>query len=186
MQVLFALVPLVAFYLAESWYGLQAGVALAILFAVGQLSWDWFRHRRLNRLVVFGTVLIVVLGGLSWLSDDERFVLWSPVVSDFVFAGIIVVGTFATPPLQEVAIREADPTVDLDDDARRWLRRVALRFGANLALHGILTAWATTQSRETWLLVSGPVQYGMIGLQGIYEYLRARGTPRVDASDDPV
>lgn len=174
MSIFFALMPLVAFYLAESWYGLQAGVITAMVFSAAHLAWEGFRHRRLNKLVLFSAVLVCGLGGLSLLSDDERFVLWTPVIADAVFAGLVFGGLFFDPPLHETALREADPTLELDEESLAVVRGVVLRFGIVLLLHGALTAWSTTQPREIWVTVSGPVQYGMFGLQFVGEFLWSR------------
>ena len=75
MQLLFALLPLVAFYVAESWYGLRAGVAAAMAFSMLELAVSWYRTRKLSRMALFTAALVLVLGGLSLLSNDERFVL---------------------------------------------------------------------------------------------------------------
>lgn len=176
MQVFFALVPLIAFYLAESYYGLQAGVLCAMGFAGLQLAYERIANGRFNKMVLFSAVLVSVLGGLSLLSDDERFVLWTPVVGDLVFAGLVFGGMFLDPPLHERAMREADPELDLEG-MRSDVRGLVARFGVNLLLHAALTAWSTTQPREVWVTVSGPVQYGMFGIQLLGEFLWARFVP---------
>ena len=174
MNLFFALIPLIAFYLAESWYGLQAGVLTAMGFSAVHLVWEWLQKRRLNKLVLFSAALVCGLGGLSLLSSDERFVLWTPVIADGVFAGVVFAGLFFDPPLHVAALREADPELELDDDALRVLRGLVVRFGMVLVLHAALTAWATTQPREIWVLVSGPVQYAVFGLQFVGEFLWSR------------
>ncbi|MCB9678908.1 MAG: septation protein IspZ [Alphaproteobacteria bacterium] len=171
MQLLFALLPLVAFYVVESAYGLKAGVAAAMGFALLDVGFGWYRTRKLSKMALFTAGLVLVLGSLSLLSDDERFVLWSPVVGDLVFA-VILVGSLALPAsLIEVAYEESSPEQPLDDVLRRYLRGLTLRFALNLCVHAALTGWATTQSREVWLFVSGPAQYVLFGVQVAIEAL---------------
>lgn len=179
-NLFFALVPLVAFYAAEAQYGLAAGVMSAMGFSVLQLGWEWFTRRKINRLVLFSAALVCGLGGMSLLSEDERFVLWTPVVGDLVFSGVLFGGLFTSPPLHEIALTDADPELELDEDMRSALRGMVIRMGLNLVLHAVITAWATTQSREVWLFVSGPVQYGQLGVQLVGEFLWARFAPVPD------
>ena len=52
-----------------------------------------------------------------------------------------------------------------------------MRLALNFLAHAALTAWSVTQPRETWLIVSGPVQYGMLGAQVAAEVAWARWGP---------
>lgn len=174
--LLLAIVPLAVFYVVESRWGLRAGVLLAIGFALADLAYHWIRHRRLHKLGLGAAVLIVGLGGLSFISEDERFFLWSPVVGDVVFAAVLIGSVAIGSPLLTVAAREADPSLELDPDEERLFAGITVRLGLNMLIHAVICAWAVGQSRETWLLVSGPVQYGMIGLQVGAEVLWSRAT----------
>lgn len=174
LRVLLGLLPLIAFYGVESLYGLRAGVIAAMVLSVADLGVRWTWTRRIDRMVLFSAALVLGLGGLSLASDDERFVLWTPVLGDVVFAAVLLMGLRLKDSLLEVAAAEQDPELELGPEQRRLLRGITVRFAGNLLLHACLCAWATTQPRETWLLVSGPVQYGMFGLQFLLEIGLAR------------
>ncbi len=191
MQFVLAILPLVAFYVAESLYGLKAGVAAAMAFALLDVGVGWWRTRRIQKMGLFAAGLVVVLGGLSLVSDDERFVLWGPVIGDLVFATVLLGSLFASRSLLEVGMAEAQAAqaedgtepAPLDAVMRRFLRGLTVRFALNLVLHAGITAWATTQSREVWLFVSGPVQYGLFGIQIAFEALLVWRLPPADADD---
>jgi intracellular septation protein A len=188
MQLLLGLLPLIAFYVGESLYGLQAGLVAAIATSLLDVAYGRLVHGKVNRVVLVSTGLVVLLGGLSLLSDDERFVLWTPVLGDLVFAGVLLASLLAPLSALELALREQDPTVDIDAPMRRFLRGITVRFALNLLLHAGLTAWAVGQSRETWLFVSGPMQYVLMGLQGGLEVVLVRRLPPSarDADTDPL
>lgn len=182
IRLLLGLLPLAAFYVGEQWGGLRWGVVAAVLTSLLDVAWGRLVEGRVNRVVLVSTALVVVLGGLSVLSADDRFVLWTPVFTDLAFAAVLLAGVLFGPgSLLEVALAEQDPDAPIDPPMRRFLRGVSVRFAVNLTVHGLLTAWAVGRSRETWLLVSGPVQYVLIGLQMVVEVLLARRTlPPVD------
>jgi hypothetical protein len=60
---------------------------------------------------------------------------------------------------------------------------MTLRLAANLALHGVATGFAAEASRETWLFVSGPLQYLQLGVQFGLEILWGRIS--LPPEDDP-
>ena len=182
MRLIMNLLPLGAFYLAESAYGLRAGVIAAMVFTGFDLVYGWVTTHKFNRMALFSGALVGVLGGMSLLSDDERFVLWSPVIGDLIFAVVLLGGLSFKESLLEVAAAEAREDTDpLDDEERSILRGITWRFALNLIVHGVFTGWATTQSRETWLFVSGPLQYLLFGAQGLLEFAWIRwGLPPSD------
>jgi intracellular septation protein A len=185
VQFLLAILPLVAFYVGESLYGLKAGVAAAMGFALLEVGVGYWRTRRIQKMGLFALGLVLVLGGLSLVSDDERFVLWGPVIGDLVFAGVLLGSLLTARSLLEVAWDEARDEA-LDDVMRRFLRGLTVRFALNLVLHAAITAWATTQSRETWLFVSGPVQYGLFGIQIALEAVLVWRLPPEEAEPNDV
>lgn len=169
-RLLFSLAPLVAFTVVEAWWSLTAGVVVAMVFAVGELAWVWLTERRIHRVVLASCLLVLGLGGLSLLSQDERFVLWTPVIGDLLFSAVLAGSFWRGTPLLELAMREQAPDLELDPDEKRFFAGVTWRLALNLLLHAAVTAWSTTQDRPVWLFVSGPLQYVQLGVQLVGEY----------------
>lgn len=185
LRLFFALGPLIAFYVVESWYGLRPAVAAGMGFALAELLWTRWSEGRWSRMAVFTGLLIGILGGLSLASDDERFVLLSPAIGDIAFAVLIGGFQLRGVNLLRMAMEEQDPELDIHPLQDHYLNGLAWRFAANLLAHAALTAWSAGQSRETWLLVSGPIQYAMMGGQMALEIAWSRFVvlPRVEAAE---
>jgi len=186
MQLLLGILPLIAFYVVDSWYGLRAGVGVAMGFGLLDVGVGWLRTRRLNKMALFSAGLVLVLGSLSLLSDNESFILWSPVIGDAVFAALLV-GSLAMPvSILELAWSEANPEEPLDEVMRQFVRGLTVRFALNLLLHAAITGWSTTQGKDLWIIVSGPVQYAMFGIQIAFEALLVwRLPPRTEPESEP-
>ena len=163
--LLWSLAPLLVFYVVEDQWGTTVALVASMLFTVGDLAVTWYRQRRLDRIALVTGALVLGLGGLSLLSDDERFMLYTPAVSDALFTLILAVSVLRRRPLLELA---SDPL------RRRFLSAMTLRLALNLGLHGLLSAWAVDQPRSTWLFVSGPLQYLMFGGQFVVEVIWGR------------
>jgi intracellular septation protein len=181
-----SLAPLVVFYLVEDTYGLTTALIASMAFTIGDLAVTWWRRGTVDRVALVTGGLVLVLGGLSLVSEDERFMLYSPVVGDALFAGLLALSVWRGRPVMVVLAQQQDPT--LVDDAPRlaFLRGMTLRLAANLALHGVATAVAADADRETWLFVSGPLQYLQLGLQFVIEILWGRRTLPPEETPPPT
>lgn len=185
-QTLWAFFPLVVFYLIESRYGLKEGLIAAMAFSAAELAWHWLRFQKLERTVLFSGGLLFILGGLSLISEDERFVLYSPAIGDWVIAALLLYGVWRGRPLLTTLAAAQEPEVVSDPIRRRFLSGLTLRLGLNLGGHGAVCLWAANSSREIWLFVSGPLQYIFLGAQLAMEFIYARLIllPKLDAWED--
>ncbi len=186
-----SLAPLAVFYLVENAYGLTAALIASMAFTLGDLAFTWWRQRTLDRVALVTGGLVLLLGGLSLISDDERFMLYTPVVGDALFSGLLAGSVMRGRPVLVVLALKQDPTLVDDGPRRAFLGGMTLRLAVNLALHGVATALAAGASRETWLFVSGPLQYIQLGLQFVVEIVWGRYTlppeeppPPGDSRDD--
>lgn len=175
-----------AYTVVEATWGLKAGVLAAMGLAAVELAVRWSTTGRVERMTLFSAGLVVGLGSLSLLSEDERFVLWTPAVGDLILAGLLM-GALALgrSPLAAAA-RAQDPELPLHPLQERFLGAMSWRLGLNLLAHAALVGWSAGRSHELWLLVSGPVQYAMMGGQFVLEIAWARLVvlPRVEAEED--
>jgi intracellular septation protein len=91
MKLLFDLFPVILFFIAYKAGDiyLATGVAIAATFA--QIGWVWFRHRKVDTMLWVSLGLIVVLGGMTLLLQDETFIKWKPTVLYWVFAAVLLI-----------------------------------------------------------------------------------------------
>ncbi len=165
MSFVFSLAPLVLFYVLDSAFGTEVGLLGAMVYSLGELLYTRRRDGKWNRMTLVTSGLVLGLGGLSLLSDDERFMLYTPVIGDLLFAGILLGTVLRGRPLLLVLSEQQMPDMVSDPIRRAFMKGLTWRLGLNLIAHASITAWSTTQSHECWLFVSGPVQYILFGAQ---------------------
>ena len=51
-----------------------------------QVGTTWLRHRKIENMHLVTLVLVVVLGGVTLILDDEIFIKWKPTVVNWLFA----------------------------------------------------------------------------------------------------
>jgi len=91
MKLLFlGLLPVLIFYFVEDYFGTFWGLIAAIVWAIGEVIYEYARTRAVDRLTLMSTALVVVLGGLGALLDNSVLFKFQPVIVELVFAGILL------------------------------------------------------------------------------------------------
>lgn len=86
MKFLFDLFPIILFFVTFKIYGIYAATAIAIAATFAQISWVWFRHRKVDNMLWINLVIIVIFGSATLILQDETFIKWKPSVLYWSFA----------------------------------------------------------------------------------------------------
>lgn len=90
MKLLFDLFPVVLFFAAFKLYDIFVATAVAIVAAIAQIGWLWFRHRQIDKMMWINLAVIVVFGGATLVSQDETFIKWKPTVLYWLIATVLL------------------------------------------------------------------------------------------------
>ena len=86
MQLLFEFFPLIAFFVAFMAFDLYVATA-TIIAAIGlQIAYQWFRHRKVNKMLLISGALVAVFGGITLALRDPLFIQWKVTVVNWLFA----------------------------------------------------------------------------------------------------
>ncbi|MFN3201896.1 MAG: inner membrane-spanning protein YciB [Bradymonadia bacterium] len=172
--ILMAFLPLVVFYIIDDQLGPTAGIIAAIVLTLGEVAWHKWRYGKVDRFVWLTGGLVVGLGSVSLISGDERFVLYSPALGDVIFAVLLLLTVWRKMPLLVELAKRTDASLEKDPERQQVLAGMTWRLAILLLLHGVAVWWSAGESRETWLFVSGPLQYIMMAVWFVGEVLFAR------------
>lgn len=90
MKFLFDLFPVILFFVAFKVYDIFVATAVAIAAAIVQISWLWFRHRHVDKMMWSNVAIIVIFGGATLVSQDETFIKWKPTVLYWLIASVLL------------------------------------------------------------------------------------------------
>ena len=90
MKFLFDLFPVILFFLAFKLYDIFIATAVAIVAAIAQIGWLWFRRRQVDKMMWVNLAIIVIFGGATLISQDETFIKWKPTVLYWLIAAVLV------------------------------------------------------------------------------------------------
>jgi len=86
MKLLFDLFPVVLFFIAFKMYDIYVATAVIIVATVLQVSYMYIKHKRVEKIHIITLALILVLGGLTLVLQDETFIKWKPSIVNWGFA----------------------------------------------------------------------------------------------------
>ena len=91
MKLLFDFFPIVLFFITFKWYddpkqGILAATAVIIVATGIQVAVTWLRQRRVEKVHLITLALLVSMGGVTLLLQDEIYIKWKSTVFFWVLA----------------------------------------------------------------------------------------------------
>ncbi len=87
--------PLIVFIVVDSLLGTREGILFAVAFGFAELVIIYLKERRIERFVIGDTLLLVALGGVSILLENDIFFLLKPALLELIFCALIGVSVFS-------------------------------------------------------------------------------------------
>lgn len=157
MQLLHDLLPVVVFFVAYKAAGIYVATAAIIVAVLVQTGVKYARTREVSKVGLASAGAVLVLGGLTLIIQDARFIQWKPTLVNWAFGaaflGSLLVGQ---RPLVERLIGE-----QVRLERPKWTR-LNLAWGLFfLALGGLNLFVAYRFDEATWVNFK---LFGLIGL----------------------
>ncbi len=92
MKLLFDLFPVILFFIAYQMYDIYTATMVIVLATIVQVAYLYIKHKRVEKLHIITLVLVVLLGGLTLILQDEAFIKWKPTIVNWGFA-IVFLGS---------------------------------------------------------------------------------------------
>ena len=86
MKLLFDLFPVILFFIAFKMYDIYVATAVAIVASILQVGYTYLKNKKVEKMHLITLGLIVVLGGLTLILQDETFIKWKPTIVNWAFA----------------------------------------------------------------------------------------------------
>ncbi|MBT4183561.1 MAG: septation protein A [Nitrosomonadales bacterium] len=107
MKFLYDLLPVILFFISFKVYDIFIATAVAIAVTLLQVFYDYFKNKKIDKMLLFNGSIITVLGGLTIILQDKTFIMWKPSVLYWLFAGILLISNlFFEKNLIKLAINQ--------------------------------------------------------------------------------
>lgn len=139
--------------------------AVAIIASFIQVSYNWIKQRKLEKMHLFSLLLITVLGGITIFLGNPAFIQWKPTVLNWLFAVVFLGSQFIGQ--KPIIQRAMDEQISLPEPIwgrlnLAWVVFFFISGAANLYVAFYYQPDMTAEARmDTW------VNFKLFGLMGL-------------------
>lgn len=166
-QMLPGLLPLFVFVIADGIWGTRVGLCVAVGFGLMETGISYLKERRLDGFILGDTALLVAMGAVSVLLDNEIFFKLKPALLELILCVILGVSAYSSKNIVMMMSRRylKNMPVEFSDEQLELLRRPVRALFWLLAAHTALIVYsAYFMSPEAWAFVSGGLFYIVVGV----------------------
>ena len=164
------ILPVIAFTLIENSYGTVAGLIAGMVFGVGEVLYEWRTQGQVNTMTWIGNGMILVLGGVSLVTQEGIWFKLQPAILEAAFGGILVGSVLLKRPFLVGMMEKQGQLAVLDPRVRpafvEHLSGMTFRLSIFLFFHAGLATWAAIHwSTAAWAVLKG---VGFTGSMVVY------------------
>lgn len=184
-KMLPGLLPLLIFIVADEVWGTKTGIIVAIALGAAEMIFIGIREKRLDRFVMFDTLLLVLMGGISlWLENDIFFKI-KPAIINAIFCVVIGLSAFSGKNILLLYSQRYFKDVTINEQQKKQMQKMLqLVFWLMLVYTALVLYSAFYMSNAAWGFISGGLFYIIFGIifagQLIQVFVKRRKAPKED------
>lgn len=172
-------IPLFVFIAADEIWGTKTGLFVAIATGIAQMLWTGISEKRFDKFVLSDTILLVVLGAVSILLDNDVFFKLKPGFIELILVIILAVSAFSSYNLPELMAKRYLKGTSLNELQLEQMRKsMKILFYVFLVHTGLVFYSALYMSRDAWAFISGGLFYIIFVVYFVFEFLRQKNRSR--------
>lgn len=172
-MILPGLLPLLVFILADEIWGTTIGLYVAVAFGLVQLLVIYIKEKKLDKFVLFDTLLIVVMGVVSIILENDIFFKLKPGIIGLILITFLGVSAYSPKNLLLSMSAHYIKGIELNKDQQKvMLHSIKVMFWL-FAIHTLLVIYsAFYMSKEAWAFISGGLFYILFAVFFVLEFMR--------------
>jgi intracellular septation protein len=162
------ILPVIAFTLIEEYVGTLAGLIAGMILGLGEIFWELKTTRKVDPMTWAGNGMILVLGGVSLITQEGLWFKLQPALIEFGMAAFLWGSVALKKPFLFLMFQKQGglpPQIAERPDSAFLLiklnlafRGLTLRLGLFFTLHAVLAVWASLYwSTAAWAILKGVV-----------------------------
>ncbi|WP_321373995.1 NUDIX domain-containing protein [uncultured Draconibacterium sp.] len=180
-------IPLFVFIAADEIWGTKIGLFVAIGVGVAEMAWIAIKEKRFEKFVLFDTLLLVVLGGVSILLDNDIFFKLKPGLIELILVAVLAVSAFSNVNVIGLMGQRYIKDVTFNSAQMQQMRKSMKAMFYIFLVHTVLVFYsAFYMSKEAWAFISGGLFYIIFGVYFLYELLRQKRKQKALANEEWV
>jgi isopentenyldiphosphate isomerase/intracellular septation protein A len=174
-------IPLFVFIIADEFWGMKAGLAVALVTGVGEMAITWIKEKRLDKFVLLDTALLVALSGISYLLENDIFFKLKPALIELILAAILGVSAFSSFDIVGSMSRKYMRGIEMTSVQEKMLRKNIRNLFFIVLVHTAMVIYsAFYMSNGAWAFISGGLFYILFAIYFGFEFFRNRWKAKAD------
>lgn len=179
--------PLFVFIVADEIWGTKVGLIVAVIFGFGQLIFTYVKEKRLDRFTLLDTGLIIILGVVSILFDNDIFFKIKPGLIELILVAILGISVFTPVNIMFSMSKRYMGNLEMNDVIAQQMKKSILIMFIIFSAHTALVFYsAFYMSKEAWAFISGGLFYILFGVYAVFEFIRAKMKRKKNLSEEWV
>ncbi len=171
--------PLLIFIAADALWGTDVGLIVAVISGLIELAVSYTREKILDRFVLLDTMLIVLMGGVSLLLQNDIFFRLKPAVVELIFCLILGVSVYSPLNIMQTMTRRYLKGITFSEEqSRAMMRSMKALFFIFLGHTALIVYAAFAMSPAAWGFISGGLFYILFAAYFIVEWMHNRRNVR--------
>jgi isopentenyldiphosphate isomerase len=180
-------IPLFVFIAADEIWGTKIGLIVAVGVGLLEMLWVGLKEKRFDKFILFDTLLLVALGAVSIILDNDIFFKLKPGLIELIL--VVVLGISAFSPLNIIGLmgqRYLKGATFNETQVTQMRRSLKILFYI-ITIHTLLVFYATFfMSKEAWAFISGGLFYILFGVYFLIELVRQKRKQKQLAKEEWV
>lgn len=173
-------IPLFVFIAADEIWGTKTGLFIAIGVGLLEMAWIGFKEKRFDKFILFDTILLVVLGAVSILLDNDIFFKLKPGLIELILVAVLAVSAFSSLNIIGLMGQRYLKDARFNEVQMAQMKKSLKVLFYIFTTHTLLVFYATFfMSKEAWAFISGGLFYILFGVYFLFEIYRQRKKQKV-------
>ena len=178
-KMLPGLLPIIIYIIADEIFGTKIGIIVAIVFGFAELIYFYVKEKRIDKFVIVDTLLLIVLGLVSILLENDSFFKLKPAFIELLFCAVLGISAFSSKNIMLSMSKRYIKGVEINEQAERKMKNNSKVLFFIFVFHTVLIIYsAYYMSDRAWAFISTALLYIIIGIYFAFEILKIKFAQR--------
>ena len=164
-------IPLFVFIAADEIWGTKIGLIVAIAVGLAEFIYTYIKDKKFDQFILLDTGLLIVLGGVSILFDNEIFFKLKPAIIEALMCVLLGVSAYTKLDIVGGMSQRYLKGVEMSSEVQNKFKQTLKVMLWIFAVHTIMVLISAFYfSKEVWAFVSGGLFYIIFAIYFLYEF----------------
>ena len=156
-----ATLPLFIYFAIDHFFEFHIAIILTVVYGILEFTFFYIKDKRVDKLILIATVLVVIMGGVSYAFDNEAFFKLKPAIMQLPGVGFLMYFVITKKSILELMKDRLPENAREIPPEREEMMNVMVRdMAIMLFLHTFLIVYsAYYMSTAAWTFISGVLPY---------------------------